>query len=157
MPNWCSNTTTIQGSLEKLEWLVSVHFDFEVLRPRPQDDQDWYDWCIRNWGTKWPAQDIETELNLEERTLVVSYRTAWSPPTELLTYLSSEHQLVMTNYYCDEAYGFVGQSVIQNGDETSETLEPYRHDDNYLRDYAANHSWFHYQDYSEFHNSMMGQ
>ena len=158
MPNWCSNTTTIQGSQETLEWLMSVEFSFEKIRPMPDNQGlDWYDWNIEHWGTKWDVQDVESDLDLATQTLTLHYRTAWSPPIKLLQYLSEQRQLHITNYHVDEGYGFVGQTVIVNGNEVSdEYLEPHAHDTDSLQQYAANHNWFNYEDWSQFIRMMEG-
>jgi hypothetical protein len=44
-----------------------------------------YEWCIANWGTKWPARRVDREgpeVGFPEGTLSVVFHfdTAWSPP-----------------------------------------------------------------------------
>jgi hypothetical protein len=66
----------------------------------------WYEWNVRNWGTKWETGDkavIEYELpipltNLDfetpaEMALEITYRmeTAWSPPVEALAKLAEQY------------------------------------------------------------------
>ena len=47
---------------------------------------NWYDWCINNWGTKWDAaesciDDIAIDwLNPKSSSIQISFETAWSPP-----------------------------------------------------------------------------
>lgn len=40
--------------------------------------EDWYNWCIHNWGTKWNACHSQIE-EIEEEYLCVVFDTAWSP------------------------------------------------------------------------------
>jgi hypothetical protein len=157
MPNWCSNKTTIQGSYNELESLIGCNFDFETLRPRPPNEDDWYEWNIAHWGTKW-NRDPECVCAHDEgtQTLTIRYRTAWSPPNSLLKYLSEEKQLHIRNRFIDEAYGFVGYTEILNGEEHTEFIEPSAHSDEYVESYAANHDWFPYEDWCAFNNAMLG-
>ena len=53
----------------------------------------WYDWNVRNWGTKWDVavshndEYPDTELTDESETfLAYRFNTAWSPPTEAIQY-----------------------------------------------------------------------
>jgi Ferredoxin-like domain in Api92-like protein len=53
---------------------------------------NWYDWSIKNWGTKWEAQIMYTSglEDTDDNTLVVDFDTAWSPPTKFFDYLANE-------------------------------------------------------------------
>ena len=42
---------------------------------------NWYDWSLNNWGTKWDACEPEI-LNNDINFFSVSFETAWGPPTE---------------------------------------------------------------------------
>lgn len=48
---------------------------------------NWYDWRIKNWGTKWDAYDCEG--NPSEGTLV--FFTAWNPPYEVVQALCEKY------------------------------------------------------------------
>lgn len=43
----------------------------------------WYDWCCKNWGTKWNACDTYNSVGG-----TVSFSTAWAPPTAWLKVLA---------------------------------------------------------------------
>lgn len=47
--------------------------------------QDWYDWSVANWGTKWGDIDLEIHDN------VITYKTAWSPVSETIIYKLAEY------------------------------------------------------------------
>lgn len=40
-----------------------------------------YDWCVRNWGTKWRA----CEVSINDKR--VTFQTAWSPPVPVIAAL----------------------------------------------------------------------
>lgn len=56
-------------------------------KPRT-DDNNWYEWSSRNWGTKWPACDAEiTNSDLsDEPDTEIRYRfdTAWDAPRPIV-------------------------------------------------------------------------
>ena len=39
---------------------------------------NWYDWCVENWGTKWNCNTVEFEEDGDR--LYYEFDTAWSPP-----------------------------------------------------------------------------
>lgn len=41
-----------------------------------------YEWCVKNWGTKWDACDAKWE-RIDDR-LFYSFNTAWSPPLPVI-------------------------------------------------------------------------
>jgi len=50
---------------------------------------DWYTWRMDNWGTKWDAIDSKVELDDDE--LVITFETAWGPPTEIVKALCEKY------------------------------------------------------------------
>jgi hypothetical protein len=45
-------------------------------------NQGGYDWCCRNWGTKWDA--CEVKVRTTKSSLVYKFDTAWSPPIPVI-------------------------------------------------------------------------
>ena len=48
---------------------------------------DWYDWCVKNWGTKWTAQEVEIETRDGETSIF--FETAWSFPEPIFDRLGA--------------------------------------------------------------------
>jgi len=65
---------------------------------------NWYDWAIRNWGTKWDA-DGELLTNKKDR-LSYTFMTAWSPPIYWLISVSEMYPNLSFKLYADEEAGF---------------------------------------------------
>ena len=90
--------------------------------------KDWWDWCIKNWGTKWDIDPFNCN-RVNEKALSMSFNTAWSPPLEFYEHLLTLGFVVDATYYeggmmfcgawsngCDEYYNIDGGSqwVIDN-------------------------------------------
>src|SRR4051812_6071054 len=70
--------------------------DFNILIPSPPDmyrgnlsseDKEkypvnWYDWQIKNWGTKWNS--YKSKYGAEGKQAFVYFQTAWGPPFPVL-------------------------------------------------------------------------
>jgi hypothetical protein len=113
MPNWCNNTINISGPTETIKqlWDDANSKDAEgneygflnaikpmpkalegTTSPAPRDGEpqplvdgfdNWYDWRVSNWGTKWEVDmdGLEYKDN-EDGTSSISgwFESAWSPP-----------------------------------------------------------------------------
>ena len=91
MPNHCYNRLTItsdnHGLLIQMRDAALMEDGqlLEFLCPFTEeiDYQYDYDWCVKNWGTKWDIFDVEA-VSLIDDTLELNFCTAWSPPVEAL-------------------------------------------------------------------------
>ena len=76
---------------------------------------NWYDWCIKNWGTKWGSYDSELYGN-GKTYLKYIFNTAWSPPVAALEKISADYpNLLFELSYKEEGMGFKGKATFQNG------------------------------------------
>ena len=70
---------------------------------------DWYDWNIDNWGTKWnPNPDDATFEWLDDTTAQLCFTTAWSLPEPWLVKLAEEckkHSVELEGEFADEDFG----------------------------------------------------
>lgn len=85
-----------------------------------------YDWCLKNWGTKWGMYDF-TEVKYFERSAVIGFQTAWSPPIPLITKLGEMFpELTFTLRYYEGGMGFQGVYKIKGDDVLDEVEKEYR-------------------------------
>lgn len=72
----------------------------------------WYDWCIKNWGTKWNAGDAWVNEDS------FGFCTAWANVINLICKLSKRFNDITFNYdFADEDFGFnLGRVKIKNGE-----------------------------------------
>ena len=73
---------------------------------------NWYDWQVANWGTKWDPEIMDCDYDGE--TLSVSFDSAWSPPIAFYEWLVEQGYEVSANYH-EPGMDFAGEWV--NGDD----------------------------------------
>ena len=86
---------------------------------------NWYDWNVRNWGTKWDVaiswneEYPETELIDETDTsLCYKFNTAWSPPIPAIEALSAQYPNVEFDLDYEEETGWGGNVIFTDGQGT---------------------------------------
>ncbi len=107
MPNWCLNKLTISHE-DRSKVMEFVHAykegkACEHYLPRPAD-QDWYEWNIANWGTKWDIGSDNGEVHGLNPTITgneatMSFDSAWSPPIGLYKELVLRGFRVVASYF----------------------------------------------------------
>ena len=80
---------------------------------------DWYDWRIRNWGTKWNSYDGGF---CDDNKIL--FLTAWSCPQEIIQKLAEMYpEICIEHLWADEDYGYnCGKAVYENGQLTEEFI-----------------------------------
>lgn len=79
------------------------------------DYDNWYEWRVANWGTKWDLADLSVDRT--ERTIFLNYNTAWAPNIPFWTYFSRVYpSLKITHSYIEEGMCFIGEAQYQDGE-----------------------------------------
>jgi len=137
MPNWCINELIVEGSPKELSKLMkqveitpsestdehyqSVFSCHKVI-PRPDsENNNWYEWNIANWGSKWDLSDPRRYDSEWENGLVrYSFESAWSPVIEVISALAKEHRKLSFTYnYWEGGSDFWGEHEYKKGKEVS--------------------------------------
>jgi len=122
MPNWCLNKLTISHEdRSKVMEFVRAYKEGKACErylPRPAD-QDWYEWNVANWGTKWDIGSDNGEVHGLNPTIVdneatMSFDSAWSPPIGLYERLNNLGFSVDATYF-EPGMGFCG--IWHDGDD----------------------------------------
>jgi hypothetical protein len=126
MPNWCDNSVTLyHEDKSKIDALAeemekknatnqSMACPFQHLHPRPEDqEENWYDWNVNNWGTKWEASIIDWSRD-DDNTITIYFESAWSPPIALYDYLTDNDWDVNALYH-EPGMGYAG--MYNNGSD----------------------------------------
>ena len=112
MPNWNSNVVTFRHeNTEQIKKLIEATesenlFNTFVSRPIDQED-NWYDWNVNNWGTKWECDSAE-QISRDDNSVKLAFLTAWSPPIEFYTAME-ELGFEVEAFYYEPGMGFCGQ------------------------------------------------
>lgn len=110
MPNWCMNTLTI--SHEDESKVVEFYDAFnsgntcEHYLPTPENFDGpsgsmpgWYEWRLREWGTKWDFGIGDGSAKRDGNVVECSFDTAWSPPTNFYHHLFSLGYKIKATYF----------------------------------------------------------
>lgn len=115
MPNWCQNQVTISGPKPVIDEIKAVLASEEKrllhwMRPLPPDQQEnWYDWCVSHWGTKWDIGEPFIGDDVEEDAITFGFDTAWAPPVEAFQHWAEQDGRVTYRLsYIETGMGFVG-------------------------------------------------
>ena len=103
---------------------------WKEIQEQHDTSNDWYNWNIRNWGTKWDTavsdteQYPDTELNeyqISGDESFVSYRfnTAWAPPIQAIEKLSLLVPNCVISLSYEEESGWGGECDFENGEVTA--------------------------------------
>ena len=131
MPNYCKGYLSITCSEDTFEQIKDYVrseesvFDFEKIIPMPENiyrgflgskeeslygKDNWYDWSIENWGTKWNA--CEVSLDGYE----YYFETAWSPCSPVIAALAKRFpEAVMRYTYSESGCCFCGVEEYHDG------------------------------------------
>jgi Ferredoxin-like domain in Api92-like protein len=89
--------------------------------------EDWYNWNIRNLGTKWEITDSAIEVD-EPTKVKFMFNTAWSPIEEALDKLAMQYPtLTFTLRGLDEGFLFACEIHWANGKQTFDCDLPINH------------------------------
>lgn len=115
MPNWCLNDVTLRHTDPAMIIRAAQAFDrgellneFHPLPENLREDGSWYDWCIRNWGTKWDVGGDGRNPITDPNELEMSFESAWAPPIEAYQVMC-ELGFEIQAFYYEPGMGFVGK------------------------------------------------
>ena len=135
MPNWTANNVLFVGKRKQLETLKDTlksdenDFDFNNIIPMPKNifrgnlgreeeekygKNNWYDWSIENWGTKWNS--VGTRVELKDGSLYYTFDTAWDCPREIVNALMRMRKTILKDikisWECIHEDGYEEETII---------------------------------------------
>lgn len=122
MPNWVYNRMTITAPAARREEIKRAvrHddkqlFSFDRILPRPAEEEDnWYQWNVDHWGTKWDACDPDLREETAE-SVSFGFRTAWSPPMPVIEAFANAYPDVDFDFWYEEEQGWGGTLEVRKG------------------------------------------
>jgi hypothetical protein len=114
-----------QAGISDEEYIQQPDHSLPIEEAMKFKGNHWYDFNVREWGTKWDVavrdgEDYpETEL-MEESDTSLAYRfnTAWSPPLPAIEALSGQYPDVEFNLSYEEETGWGGENLFIDGSGT---------------------------------------
>lgn len=118
--------------IKKEETWVDGKFDGEAFGREfarsMAENNDWYHWNVRNWGTKWDIGVANGEKYsntilewTEDDSVMYRFETAWSPTPQIFGILAEEFPTLGFNYEYEEETGWGGEMNWDGGVLTSES------------------------------------
>lgn len=107
-----NHSADISDEEEKKTWDIGVTAVDNLYK---YDAPTWYEWCTKNWGTKWNACSC-SEVNENSKT--ISFQTAWSTPFPVIQKLSEMFPSIeVQTEFADEDIGNnCGQYTFKGGE-----------------------------------------
>ena len=151
MPNWCNNSVTINAPKPVIDEIKAILASDDMgllnwMRPLPEDQRDnWYDWCVNNWGTKWDIHESFVGDDTEEDSIQFSFDTAWGPPVAAFrSWAERDGRVTYRLTYMEPGMGFVGwdsydgesfdEDYVEQGDDEERYWEMAAEEFGYERD-----------------------
>lgn len=109
----------------------------------------WYEWRIKNWGTKWDAYEVDVQMFCDMGVMGIMFQTAWSAPLPCMKKLAEicvEEGCEMSGKFADEDFG--GNMGIYFINEDKEFDVEWHEDDAEL--YETCWGWNPLDNYDEF-------
>lgn len=101
--------------------------DIAGIMAEMQVGMDWYNWNVRNWGTKWELSDVS--LDRTDRELTYYMESAWSPPVEAINNLAKQYPtLTFTIKSLDENSCFACELGWTKGEQSYDLDLPITHE-----------------------------
>jgi hypothetical protein len=146
--NW--NVATQQFEKQQVTYPNPVFAFWNIIKPTDMEAYDgpqpkhenmqeamkfksdhWYDWNVRNWGTKWdvavssietnPDTYMEETVNGENHVVYYNFETAWSRPMNALCTLSEQYPDLLFTLSYEEETGWGGELELLRGKVISES------------------------------------
>lgn len=123
MPNWCQNVVTLHHSdVNMINRAVTAYNEDKLFNEfvpcPPEEEENWYNWSLSNWGTKWEARSADNVERIDTNTIQLFYETAWAPPIEFYNSML-EQGFQVSAYYYEPGMNFCGHYDIDYNDEYS--------------------------------------
>ena len=122
-----------QREYDKWERNYNPNAPFQIGRPLTKTMQkelieecgfdNWYDWRIANWGTKWNSNSVQISEpspgpGKNDISVTIIFETAWASPIPIITYLGNHFPTMSFELtYADEDCGYnVGEFTWEDGE-----------------------------------------
>lgn len=121
-----------QDGIDDLDYVKQPDHSLPLEEALKFQGNHWYDWNVRNWGTKWdvavssdnkyPDTYIEGPTkNGENLVVYYNFNTAWSPPFPAMEKLSAQYPSLLLTLSYEEETGWGGECEFLRGEMISQS------------------------------------
>jgi hypothetical protein len=86
----------------------------EVVRTG-DNEFNWYNWNIENWGCKWDASEITIDDSQGEGYFLIQFSTPWGMPTPVFQAMAEQHPELTFDFEWEEEQGWGGKAISKAG------------------------------------------
>ncbi len=134
MPNWCECDLTVNGNKKELSRFKKFSatkksvLDHNKFISYPKKFKILYDWCCKNWWTKWGICHAEIAYqNADE--ILYRFDSTWSPPLPVIETMGKKFpKLEFKLCYFEQGMGFNGMLIVKKGQVVSDVSGDYSGD-----------------------------
>jgi hypothetical protein len=76
---------------------------------------NWYNWNINNWGCKWDANEITIDDCQGEGYVLIQFATPWGMPTPVFQAMAEQHPELTFDFEWEEEQGWGGKAISKAG------------------------------------------
>lgn len=126
---------SINKNIDKFN-AIDLDLGYQYIKNKEKyGHENWYEWRISNWGTKWNAVDVNC-LESNDTHLTVEFLTAWSTPEPIFKRMIEKFpNLIFSGCFVEESKAFAGE--INTVDGELEFMTVYD-DDDYIENISIN-------------------
>jgi hypothetical protein len=121
-----------QENIDDLEYVKQSDHSLPMKEQLQFKGNNWYDWNVRNWGTKWDVAVSDDEKypdtymegptpNGENLVVYYNFNTAWSPAFPALEKLSAQYPSLLFTLSYEEETGWGGECEFLRGEMISQS------------------------------------
>ena len=151
MPNYITNRIKLISEPQEVSRVLELvkndkygigTIDFEKIIPMPESifrgslgkaemekygNNNWYDWSVANWGTKWNSYGYDESVDYSENKDSLFFLTAWTAPHPVISKLAERFPAVTFEHeWADEDIGSnCGRRVYYDGERVEEYYPEY--------------------------------
>jgi hypothetical protein len=103
---------------------IAVEVPIGEETPHKPVEGSWYSWNSDNWGTKWDACDVSTDITMLGETVQqfnIYFDTAWGPASQVVEAMSIQYPTLEISVYWEEEQGFGEEYELLAGNITNAT------------------------------------
>lgn len=94
----CESPLSFWNIIKPSDDILAVYHSPATTEAKNNKD-NWYNWNIKHWGTKWDACDVD--IIESNKSITYRFKTAWCAPIRAIDALASQYNNLVFKLVCD--------------------------------------------------------